>query len=184
MLLNSFLILTWFRKITVIIETDREDDSDIAHHGFPSNALKRTHSHWLNWSVQMACFVLTLLDSFSSHCFFFFFATAGRDIFFSNESICAEGVTFECIELLYESYIFQRRTSAPPQTKAFFFVTHKVLCQKDNYICKYTRGWIFSSTSPVSRQGQIRIEFLFWDGFCSKCKVDETPQPIPSCRRN
>lgn len=183
MLLNSFLILTWFRKITVIIETDREDDSDIAHHGFPSNALKRTHSHWLNWSVQMACFVLTLLDSFSSHCFFFFFAAAGRDIFFSNKSICAEGVTFECIELLYELYIFQRRTSVPPQTKAFF-VTHKY------YVKKIITSVNISGAgfSPLLHQylgkDNIRIEFLFWDGFCCKCKVDETPQQIPSCRRN
>lgn len=125
MLLNSFLILTWFRKITVIIETDREDDSDIAHHGFPSNALKCTHSHWLNWSVQMACFVLTLLDSFSSHCFFCFFFRRGRKRY----------LFLELVHLCWRSNFWMHRIvvwivhisalhKCAAADKSFFFLSH------------------------------------------------------------
>lgn len=173
MLLNSFLILTWFGKITVIIETDRKDDNDIAHHGFPSNTLKHSQSHWLNWSVQMVYFVPALLDSFSFHCF-----SQQEEISFSwtSPSVLKEELFvnawnwYTTCKYFSAAEIWHSRQRSFCETLKYYYVKKIITCA--------FFLWRDSLNSLVSRWGHIRITLLLEIVLphC-KCTVDETLPP-------
>lgn len=176
MLLNSFLILTWFGKITAIIENDREDDSDIAHHGFPSNALKRARSRWLNWSVQMACFfVLALLHSFSSHSFPPFSSRENDISALERAHLCRRSNPYGCIGSSRELYIHQR-------SRRGACLSLRVSKKKRSASSKYIErpNFLPQFSSVEDDEYKWCRDFPLWDGFSRRCEADEHPQPPPN----